>query len=456
MHRSRECTNPKNQEIGDYLNSIIERKFWVHFDNPGLMNKTSESKPSQYATMSSIIVLLKDNDDGTHRCKSSLNMDENSKCSHNLYNNKVKYVKYLIASISTSLNMSEFAKRVKLMQKGLCKNCAFILSPYISMLCDYVYSNQTLTDYNQKIQLIGMYLIECMQYHLLAKYLLSISNNLNYILQTACELLKMIHIYEKSRCNTDIVYDISDLLWVQIVRNFLEFMKRYLREKNIKKTHWMTKWEMMLKNRTCELYIEMEPYFELVLKWIYNDLKKFWMSQNQKRNGLYCVLNVFVQFGIVIKCDFNDIICEKWMKELLNLKLKWKKLDCYERKTKEKYEIFNSLKESLLLMPPHNGKIANSVFKKSYISMINHIGFWYETGKASRGNCLMILELMILRADCNWTKSECLWLKCKNKHSNTKLFRCSKCKVALYCRRKCQKKDWSKGMHRLICRTFCE
>eukprot|EP01084_Bolivina_argentea_P316492 548631_1 len=400
MHRSRECTNPKNQEIGDYLNSIIERKFWVHFDNPGLMNKTSESKPSQYATMSSIIVLLKDNDDGTHRCKSSLNMDENSKCSHNLYNNKVKYVKYLIASISTSLNMSEFAKRVKLMQKGLCKNCAFIMSPHIYELCKYVYSQQTSTvDYNQKILLIGMYIIECMQYHPLAKYLLSICENSAFVLQTACELLKMIHMYQKSYWNADIVYCICYLLWMQITRNFYEFLMHYIQKQNIK---------------TCELYIQMKPYFEFVLEWIYTDLKNYWMSQYGSQHGLFAVLNVFVQFCIVVKCDPNDIICEKWMKELLNLKLKWRKLTFTQRKTKEKYEIFCSLSP----MPAHG----NGDFNKSIASVIDYIGIWYETAKISRFNSLMILELIHLRAERIIMNSGCLWEKCKKKQSNTKLF----------------------------------
>ena len=49
---------------------------------------------------------------------------------------------------------------------------------------------------------------------------------------------------------------------------------------------------------------------------------------------------------------------------------------------------------------------------------------------------------------------QCLWKKCNVRAKDMdkdKLYKCSRCKVARYCSRRCQKKDWNIGCHKELC-----
>lgn len=46
----------------------------------------------------------------------------------------------------------------------------------------------------------------------------------------------------------------------------------------------------------------------------------------------------------------------------------------------------------------------------------------------------------------------CFWIKCKNvEKEGQKFLVCSSCRIARYCSKKCQKKDWKKGEHKIVC-----
>ena len=58
-----------------------------------------------------------------------------------------------------------------------------------------------------------------------------------------------------------------------------------------------------------------------------------------------------------------------------------------------------------------------------------------------------------------WKKKEmeCLWAGCKRIAWTTQrgtLYLCKRCKVARYCSRRCQKKDWERGEHKSVCSQF--
>ena len=54
---------------------------------------------------------------------------------------------------------------------------------------------------------------------------------------------------------------------------------------------------------------------------------------------------------------------------------------------------------------------------------------------------------------------ECLWIKCDRKAKDLKagrLQKCRNCRVARYCSKSCQKKDWKYGNHKDICQKFVD
>ena len=53
-------------------------------------------------------------------------------------------------------------------------------------------------------------------------------------------------------------------------------------------------------------------------------------------------------------------------------------------------------------------------------------------------------------ARCNYCDSK------KKQEKAMKMKRCKKCKLAWYCSRKCQKRDWNLGNHKIICKKLCE
>ena len=54
---------------------------------------------------------------------------------------------------------------------------------------------------------------------------------------------------------------------------------------------------------------------------------------------------------------------------------------------------------------------------------------------------------------------KCLWIKCEKKAidlKSSKLRKCKRCRVARYCSKYCQKRDWKYGNHKQICDKFVE
>ena len=52
---------------------------------------------------------------------------------------------------------------------------------------------------------------------------------------------------------------------------------------------------------------------------------------------------------------------------------------------------------------------------------------------------------------------QCLWIKCDKKAKDLEdgqLRKCSRCRVARYCSKQCQKRDWKYGQHKEICNAF--
>ena len=60
----------------------------------------------------------------------------------------------------------------------------------------------------------------------------------------------------------------------------------------------------------------------------------------------------------------------------------------------------------------------------------------------------------------SWKREmKCLWMKCDKKANDMgsgKLRKCKRCRVARYCSKYCQKRDWKYGDHKKICNRFVE
>ena len=49
----------------------------------------------------------------------------------------------------------------------------------------------------------------------------------------------------------------------------------------------------------------------------------------------------------------------------------------------------------------------------------------------------------------------CMWYKCDNQAKDlVKLYKCKRCRVARYCSKSCQKRDWKNGNHKELCDKF--
>lgn len=60
--------------------------------------------------------------------------------------------------------------------------------------------------------------------------------------------------------------------------------------------------------------------------------------------------------------------------------------------------------------------------------------------------------LMIRDKKLKWKYVKCQWYKCKKrKRDDSEWKKCSGCRIAYYCCRKCQKLDWNRGHHKRIC-----
>ena len=57
---------------------------------------------------------------------------------------------------------------------------------------------------------------------------------------------------------------------------------------------------------------------------------------------------------------------------------------------------------------------------------------------------MMRNEMKCDNVGCNVTRSE----------NNNKLYKCKQCQVIRYCSRKCQKIDWNKNNHTVLCERF--
>ena len=71
----------------------------------------------------------------------------------------------------------------------------------------------------------------------------------------------------------------------------------------------------------------------------------------------------------------------------------------------------------------------------------------------------MILDLQSRVWEMKKENMKCLWHECENKayHLRSKrLYKCKRCRVARYCSKYCQKRDWNFGDHKQICNRFVE
>ena len=50
---------------------------------------------------------------------------------------------------------------------------------------------------------------------------------------------------------------------------------------------------------------------------------------------------------------------------------------------------------------------------------------------------------------------KCHWRDCKRWGRSEKFFRCKRCRNAVYCSKRCQKKDWKRGPHKIACYRHC-
>eukprot|EP01083_Nonionella_stella_P262591 892742_1 len=239
------------------------------------------------------------------------------------------------------------------------------------------------------------------------------------------------------------------ILWVQIVRNFFNFVKHHtVNHPSSEQIFKCTLYGLLgaINTDLTNVSIAMKPYFVFLLEWIHKDLNEYWLFTNGK-SELYYVLNVFVQLGIIFKCDPEDEMSEKWMKQLLKMKFKWKQIFTRSRKTKEDRDAVESM--GRLCRPK-----GHFDFEEAFAQMIEDITGWYGTGKLAREISVYTLELMYVRNRHNNANAICFWERCKNRKINTTLYKCSKCRVAKYCSKKCQKKDWNKGMHGSVCTLY--
>ena len=71
-----------------------------------------------------------------------------------------------------------------------------------------------------------------------------------------------------------------------------------------------------------------------------------------------------------------------------------------------------------------------------------------------------IIKRTILKAKDETEKSmKCLWIECDKSAKDLedgKLQKCSRCRVARYCSKECQKRDWKYGQHKEICNAFVD
>eukprot|EP01084_Bolivina_argentea_P049137 90416_1 len=482
MNRHRKCNNQANQcnqSILDCLKTTMEMSRYFYNPNSrkpkstlmhsGYANSYTNHNYFSYVGTVPMLILLPETD-GVYRCDISFNMKAII-CSHHMYTSKLQFINHLISTISKStIKQSTFNKTVSYLQNGLCKTCAFILTPQLESIYANIFFNSENFNFYLKLQLFAMYIIECMKYYPLAKYVIFYSTDPVFILRIACKLLNIVHIYHQHKQNAKLLFKICHLLWTQIVRNFYTYLKYYKcipyidQNKNNKSQFTELQWDILV--RDINLYhmkrisIAMEPFFKFILHWTLIDLQKYWLfsKSDGKDDGLFIVLNVFIQCGIICDCDYVGTFSEQWMKELINIRFQNRKLHAIgvERGYKQ-YTMF--WKNQVLLMRktiviPSNPPLNWPDFKKLFDSMIHHIGCLYETGKVARENSFVLLKLLYDRNQWDIKDCLCLWQKCDKKKRNQKLFKCSGCKMAKYCSRKCQKKDWNKGLHSVICKRY--
>eukprot|EP01083_Nonionella_stella_P046948 125709_1 len=296
---------------------------------------------------------------------------------------------------------------------GCCRQCAALITPSLITICTkiaskkYLYMPHSLAHSVDILCLLCYWLGHVLRHQYITKYLKQNHNLMPMILSVLLRLMNGSHILYESKPKiyhnrrNIIVVSISVLL-KQIIIHY-RYIKKYYQKKDVGKA------------RLCEFYhIKM-------IEWMMKELQivsDVVMIEDDNKK-LRCDSDTFLNslntdyFGQIV--IFTSLIISKHsMMELRHVTTCTQKIGL----------IWHRLWRLIHTVTHHPTNMRN-FFKES----------------------------IPIPRDLKQNVSSCHWEKC-NKTEVSKYHLCSGCRIATYCSKKCQKQDWKRNRHKLICQTY--
>eukprot|EP01084_Bolivina_argentea_P026251 48790_1 len=184
------------------------------------------------------------------------------------------------------------------------------------------------------------------------------------------------------------------------------------------------------KRKWMELLIGHNLFVKL-LSLMYGQCQLVWnlFFTSNDENIIYgLVLNMHVLFIITV----------------IGLHYVGKNIDIYSKDIKMWLDKFRKLLIVMKSDEYFEWYIKSIIFVFENIDHKKHSKIFYNKIKSFNKKCRNVI----------YDKSTCTNGKCSKPRTKCK-YVCSRCKVFVYCSRKCQKYDWNKGQHKHLCKQYC-
>eukprot|EP01084_Bolivina_argentea_P012916 24200_1 len=294
---------------------------------------------------------------------------------------------------------------------GCCMQCASLLTRKIVGCCYKLskhkgqYVSRRVRKYYKDISpgnidmlcILNVWLANILQYKYVKTYLSKQKDLMPHIFLTLYRLMITAHILYKD--NKLLYFNKRRIIYFAIWKSAKEivlnhcYVKKYYQNKDVK------------KERLCEHYVL------YMVKWTMDELTILSQIDINKNDNVLKSLNYDYFGGIIILMSLLEKVSDETLcstsKEYISheheLVSVWMNIHAISHETTYIGKYFE-----------HSIKVANRLRNKH-------------------------------RIKCQW-KSCRYWNRCN------KFYKCKKCKTTSYCSRKCQKKDWVFGFHRLVCK----
>eukprot|EP01084_Bolivina_argentea_P291652 501273_1 len=339
-------------------------------------------------------------------------------------------------------NQNTLDNMISIMQNGACHQCCFIMGTYLSELSTLIPSSEIqsenpmewndLTKQHRKgydrdlVVVVSIWWLAIIQKPHIFKYIIRNTVYLEDIwwmlwepMDHTLALTQLIKQNKYSDSNINTYLSQIALLGFQIVRN----------------AH-------LLKTHTWQRLLFVYPWPACWFEHVFRQLEIGIFHKYDFGQG---VLGLFFILLLMVFANSQNILNSK----------RALKVERVKEIKKELKKRFNKLKDM------KNKSMNNNKYDTNEILQVYNVMYDMFLGLNNDGFCsemvIFVKDKMEKVFKMRWNNIKCQNIKCKKQiGKQNKFYVCSKCLVARYCRKKCQKYDWNKYNHRKWCNRYVE